>query len=59
MYVKTSKHHPQGHKDNSYQNLIFLKLKLGYQPNRTTNLTNSGIELFYGDVSDIELSLVK
>jgi hypothetical protein len=44
---------------NSHQNLIFLKLKLVCQPNRTTNFTNSKVELLCGEVGEVELKLVK
>jgi hypothetical protein len=39
MYVKTSKYHFKGLRDNSNQNLILLKLKLVCQPNTAINLS--------------------
>jgi hypothetical protein len=50
-YVSTtSKHSSKGIRDNSHQNLIFLKLKLGYHSNSITTSTNSKAKLLYGEV---------
>jgi hypothetical protein len=57
--VKTSKHRSNGIRDNFKKNLIFLKLKLGCQPNKTANSTNSKAELLYAEVGEAELSLMK
>jgi hypothetical protein len=48
----------EGIKDNSYQNVTFLKLKSVYQPNKITNSTNYEVELLYGEVGKAELSLM-
>jgi hypothetical protein len=56
---KTSKHHFKGIREHSHQNLIFLKLKLACQTNRTINSVNSKAELLHGEVSEAELSFVK
>jgi hypothetical protein len=50
---------PKSIRNNSHQNLIFLKLKLGCQPNRITNSSNSEIEPFHDKVGKVKLSLVK
>jgi hypothetical protein len=56
---KISKHNSKGIRDNSYQNLTFLKLMSGYQPNNITIYINSEVELFYGEIGETELSLIK
>jgi hypothetical protein len=53
---KTSKQCPNGIKDNFHKYIIFLKLKLDCQPNKTTN---SEAELLYRKIDEAELSLVK
>jgi hypothetical protein len=55
---KTLKHHSKGIRNNSHQNIIFTKLKLRCQRNRTTN-TNSEVEPLCGEVGEAELVFVK
>jgi hypothetical protein len=57
--VKNIKISFQGHKGPFHQNLIFLKLKLVCQRNRTTNSANSKPKLLYGKVGEAELNFVK
>jgi hypothetical protein len=54
-----SKHYFEGIKDNSHQNIIFLKLKLNYQPNRTINSIKFEIELLFNKIGKAKLSLMK
>jgi hypothetical protein len=56
---KTSKHRSKGIRDNSHQNPILLKLKLGCQANSITNSTNSEAELLCDKVDKVELSFMK
>jgi hypothetical protein len=49
----------QGCKDNSDKKLIFAKLKLTFQPNRLTNSTSFEADLFYGELVEAELNLLK
>jgi hypothetical protein len=56
---KTSKQCSKGIRDNSHQNLIFLKPKLVYKPNGTTNSTKCETELLYSEVGKAELNFMK
>jgi hypothetical protein len=53
------KHRSKGIRDNSHQNPILLKLKLGCQANSITNSTNSEAELLCDKVDKVELSFMK
>jgi hypothetical protein len=70
LYVKNIETSLQGHKgqfspkshgirDNFHQNLIFMKMKLGWHPNKTIDSTNSEVELLYDEFGEAKLNLMK
>jgi hypothetical protein len=53
------KHRSKDIRDNSHQNIIFLKLKLVCHLSRINNSANSETELLRDQVGESELSFVK